>query len=109
MSKALRDFSPQTDLACERMRADTDLPGVEYREEEGKGCRISRLSVTSREGAESIGKPEGTYVTMSFPPLFELQDGEIATLSSTLSSLVLEFLARLAPTARSVLAVGLGN
>ena len=109
MSDFFRDFSPHTDLACERMRADTNLPGVEYREEEGAGCRISRLSVTGPEGAESIGKPEGTYVTMSFPPLFELQEGEIATLSSTLSSLILEFLTQLAPKARSVLTVGLGN
>ena len=109
MSDILSNFSPETDLACERMRADTDLAGVEYREEEGEGCRISRLSVTSREGAESIGKPEGLYVTMSFPPLFELQEGEIGTLSGALSSLILEFLSRLAPSAKSVLVVGLGN
>lgn len=99
---------PRTDLACERMRADTSLPGIEYCEEEREVCRVSRLLVTSPEGAESIGKPKGTYLTMSFRPLFELGDAEIAALSSILTELILEFCKPITPLC-SVLVVGLGN
>lgn len=100
---------PHTDLACERLAADVTLEGVEHTEEERRGCRISRLSVRSREGAEAIGKPEGSYVTMSFPPLYELHEGELAPLAETLSELILEFCDKLPKKPRSVLAVGLGN
>ncbi len=102
-------FDPRTDLACERMRADTALDGIDYREEEREGCRISRLAVTSREGAESIGKPEGNYVTMTFAPLWEVDDGALSALSHTLSGLLLEFCGALTEKVTSVLVVGLGN
>ena len=104
-----REKYTHTDLACERMRADTELAGVEYREEEREGCRISRLRITSREGAESIGKPEGYYVTMSFPPLFAIDEGALPALSEVLAELILEVCARLPTPPRTVLAVGLGN
>lgn len=98
-----------TDLACERMRADLAIDGVEYREEEAKDCRIARLRVTSAEGAESIGKPQGTYVTMSFPPLHTLDNRAVASLSTVLSRLIAEFADGLGDKVRTVLAVGLGN
>ena len=98
-----------TDLACERMRADTAIDGVDYREEEREGCRISRLTVTSTAGAEAIGKPEGTYVTMSFAPLFEVDDAGLSSLSHTLSELLLELCHALVGRIGSVLVVGLGN
>ena len=98
-----------TDLACERMRADLSLPGIEYSEEEAESCRISRLLVTSDEGAKSIGKPRGRYVTMSFAPLYEQSDDGVAALSSCLSRLIGEFTASIGAPVQSVLAVGLGN
>lgn len=106
---AIYEKYDRTDLACERMRADTALPGVEYREEEREECRISRLRITDEAGAESIGKPQGYYVTMSFPPLYRLGDGELSALSAILAELILEFCAELHATPRTVLAVGLGN
>ncbi len=109
MEENRNDHYPHTDLACERMQADTALPGVDYREEEREGCRISRLSVTSPEGAASIGKPEGSYVTMSFAPLWEVDEEALGLLSHTLSELLLELSRALAPRITSVLVVGLGN
>ena len=98
-----------TDLACERMRADLSLPGVEYSEEDEKGCRVARLSVTSDEGASCIGKPKGRYITMSFRPLYELNEDELSDLSSLLSRLIREFTSALGVAVHGVLAVGLGN
>ena len=109
MENGYQSTRMHTDLACERMRADPSLPGVEYSEEETEACRITRLLVTSDAGAESIGKPRGRYVTMSFAPLYEQSDDGIAALSVCLSRLIGEFTATLGIPVRSVLAVGLGN
>lgn len=99
---------PHTDLAVERMGADTELPGAEYSEEEGEGCRIARLRITDREAAERLGRPEGTYITMSFPPLFSIDESELSPLAVRLSSLIGE-MCRGLPAVHSVLVVGLGN
>lgn len=109
MENTEKNAQIHTDLACERMRADLSLPGVEYSESEEDGFRIARLGVTSDEGAECIGKPKGRYVTISFPPLYELTDDAIAALSALLSRLIGEFTAALGAPIHSVLAVGLGN
>ena len=109
MSEQSKIVFPHTDLACERLAADTTLPGIKHREEEREGCTIGRLTVGSREGAEAIGKPEGSYVTMSFPPLYELHENAIPPLSEILSELILELCEPLERKPRSVLAVGLGN
>ena len=98
-----------TDLASERMRADLSLPGVEYSEGEEDGCRIARLSITSDAGAESIGRPKGRYVTMTFPPLYEITDDALSSLAKLLSRLIGEFISALGIKVGSVLAVGLGN
>lgn len=109
MNHPQRAAYPHTDLACERMRADTSIDGVDYREEECDGYRISRLRVTSPEGAESIGKPEGSYVTVSFAPLWELDDARLGSLSHVLSGLLSELCHAVADRITSVLVVGLGN
>ena len=57
------DF-PYTDLACERRRADTNLPGVEYKKEESLGGSWERIKITSKSGADSIGRPMGIYDTL---------------------------------------------
>lgn len=100
---------PNTDLACERMRADTSLPGVDYTEEKEGDTVISRLVIDSDEGEEAIGKPRGSYVTVSFPPLWELDEKRISHLSHRLAELILEFVARIFPSPTSVLVAGLGN
>ena len=100
---------PRTDLACERLRADTAQEGVEYREEEGEGYRIARLRITSRAGADSIGKPVGSYVTLSFPPLYELDEGAVSRLAKVLSRLLRELCESIGCQPRTVLVVGLGN
>ena len=109
MENTEKNEQMHTDLACERMRADLSLSGVEYEESEENGYRISRLAVTSDEGAASIGKPKGRYVTLSFPPLYELNDDAVSTLSELLSRLIGEFTAALELPLHAVLAVGLGN
>ena len=47
--------SPEvSDLAVERRKADTDIPGVKYRRERTVGGVWERIGITSDEGARSI-------------------------------------------------------
>ena len=55
---------PYTDLAIERHRADTDLPGVEYKKERSGIGRWERLKISTKRGAEAIGRPIGLYDTL---------------------------------------------
>jgi spore protease len=57
------DF-PYTDLACERRKADTSLSGVDYKQEQSLGGSWERIKITSKIGAESIGRPMGIYDTL---------------------------------------------
>ncbi len=100
-------YLPHTDLAVERMRADTDLAGVHYSEEKKGIATLSRLHIESEEGEKSIGKPKGTYLSLSFPPLWELSDGDLSHLASLLSEELCSLCGD--PLPERVLITGLGN
>ena len=55
---------PYTDLALERRRADVDMPGVEYVKERSRVGYWERIRISSKRGAESIGRPMGLYDTL---------------------------------------------
>ena len=72
-----RGDMPYTDLALERHRADLSLPGVEYSKELASfGC-LERVKISSKAGAESIGRPMGLYDTLSTKRLDLLDSVEI--------------------------------
>ena len=97
----------RTDLACERRRADTEIPGVSYREETLGMIQKSVLTVASEEGEREIQKPQGTYITLSFKPLWQQGEEELSQLSHALREVLLE----ITPKKRdsSLLIAGLGN
>lgn len=100
----------RTDLACERHRADTTLPGVAYEEEKRGSITISTLHISSKEGAASIGKPCGRYVTIGFSPLWQQNDDDLQKLSTVLADVLLSFaLPKKKEENRCVLVAGLGN
>ncbi len=68
------DF-PYTDLATERRRADVELAGVEYKREQGIIGEWERIKITTKKGAESIGRPIGIYDTLNIGRM-DLLDGE---------------------------------
>ena len=65
VDKKLSGSGAYTDLAIERRRADTGLPGVCYTKENSPGGSWERLKISTKCGAESIGKPIGNYNTLS--------------------------------------------
>ena len=61
----------RTDLAmeahaCWRENAEktSELPGVIAREEILRGFPLTRVEIVDKEGAEALGKPQGTYLTL---------------------------------------------
>jgi spore protease len=84
---------PYTDLALERHRADLSLPGVEYSKEKTSfGC-LERIKISSKIGAESIGRPIGLYDTLSTKRLDLLDSVELLDATDELAvrlNLILE-------------------
>ena len=74
-----------TDLACERRRADLSVKGVTYTETESDGITISTLLINSKEGAKSIGRDEGTYITVSFNDIWMITVKEREKISGIIS------------------------
>jgi len=68
---------PYTDLALERHRADLTLPGVEYYKEETAFGTFERIKISSKSGAESIGRIMGLYDTLSTKRMDLLDSSEI--------------------------------
>ena len=104
----------RTDLALEakerwreKGRQETLPPGVTGETKELSGCTVETLRVRNREGAEALGKPEGTYITL-FPEAFLRREEGAFEAAAGLLGQLLRSLLDLKPEA-SVLVAGLGN
>ncbi len=99
-----------SDLACERRRADTTIPGVEWSSSESGNMKTERIKISSEKGAESIGRPCGNYHTIISPEFTSLCDSDISHLTSLLAEELTEMCSpfRTGKTA-SLLVAGLGN
>ena len=98
-----------TDLAAE-CRDDAGagvLSGVRYSEKVHGALTISRIEILDEEGERALGKPGGTYVTLTFPDLRYSENP--STLSELLAEQIKDLMDTLAPGAQTVLVVGLGN
>lgn len=108
----------RTDLALEAresIRIDdphttNEIHGIEVYEhyEERSNTFVTKVCITTKNGAKAIGKPMGTYITIEAPEMAHPDDGSHREISRQLS----DQLKRLLPSLeqeRSVLIVGLGN
>lgn len=96
----------RTDLAMEAAQSmGAQLPtGVSQRDKKSGKLQINTVEITGAEGAKAIGKPEGTYVTVSMPPLYSavsLEEEEIDAIAQEIAAML--------PAEGLVLIVGLGN
>ena len=104
----------RTDLALESAQImghspEKPLPGVESREEELLGYRLTRVSVTSAEGARLVGKPEGRYLTLELGPLFRGEPEAFSRGARAVAQLLRELLPAGMGQKGEALVVGLGN
>lgn len=103
-----QDISMRTDLAVERLDPRSPGTGVMVTKEKFAHGTISRVAVENEIGAQTLGKPQGTYVTVECPGVHE---GD-AELRYSLSRTIAAELGRLLPLPahnRTTLVVGLGN
>lgn len=115
MSIDLSAYSVRTDLALDakemaRERHGDNIPGVNSQTVEEQGVYITKIDITSEEGARAIGKQKGHYLTIEVPGLrqkdTELQD-RVATIFAKEFEQYLNR-AKISKDAK-ILIVGLGN
>lgn len=105
-------LTPYSDLALEAteaMRGDAhvEIPGVAMTEESFEAAKVTRVKVLNQMGADSMGKPPGSYITIEATGLRQrdrkLQQAVGKVLVDELAALM-----NLGPTDQ-ILVVGLGN
>lgn len=103
----------RTDLALEaaealKQRPDTALPGIVTREESLQGYPLTRVEVTTQEGARLVGKPVGRYLTLELSPLFRREKDAFPRGAEAVAELIRELLPEGGGDG-PVLVAGLGN
>lgn len=105
-------FQSRTDLAVEERErfehTQVEVRGVAVKEEaKNQGIRITKVEIISENGAKTMGKPKGNYITIEAN---DLSDGE-EEYQKLVSSYLAKIIRELIPLKEdmSVLVVGLGN
>lgn len=107
-------FRGRTDLAVEAREfieeAEGELHGVVIQEYEEKECdvRVTKVMITTKNGAKAMGKPIGTYITLDAPGLMEPDEGYHREVSMIIAKNLRELLPD-PQKEKSILVVGLGN
>ena len=106
-------YQIRTDLALEtqeKMQEDkVDLKGVNYSEEKiDKNLVIGTVVIKTENGAKTMGKPKGTYITIEAGNMDEEDEDYHREISKQLAN-VIQRLVPVKKEALSVLVVGLGN
>ena len=104
----------RTDLAMEAKklweesaREETALEGVEARDSQREGYKVTTVRIRDEAGARALGKPVGTYVTLELDGLARREEDAFGRAARALAA-ELGALLGLAPGAPA-LVVGLGN
>ncbi len=100
-----------TDLAAEGNKIpDFSQNGAKYEEENFDSTTVARLHIINEEGAESVGKPIGRYVTVGFQKYEDFTDDERGTLIKIVCEEIKRLAQSMCPDGISgVLVAGLGN
>jgi spore protease len=110
-----QSFSVRTDLALEAkeiasQQAGEDIPGIDMSVDEDQGIKVTRMGIMSEEGARSIGKMQGQYITIEVPELRNKDSVLQHRVTASFAKEFEQFLKRvkIGPMAK-VLIIGLGN
>lgn len=106
-------YQIRTDLALEtqeKMQADhVELKGVRFLEEKiDKNLTISTVTIETENGAKTMGKPKGTYITIEAGNMDTEDENYHREISEQLAKIIKK-LSRIEKEEVSVLIVGLGN
>ena len=98
-----------SDLACERRRADTELDGVTYKKVPCPIGSWEKLSITSEDGAKSIGRPCGNYDTLNTKRLDLIDFDTLEDGKEEIARELCELFDKNGASPERLLVVGLGN
>ncbi len=106
------EFNFRTDLAIETREAykkakNIDIPGVDVETDMKDDVKITRVKVLTDEGANEIGKPKGSYITLEIPKIEEDDPDENEKIYKVLACELRAIIGN--NKNESVLVVGLGN
>jgi spore protease len=106
--------SIRTDLALEtreliqeNARETTEIEGVAAREYQRHGCAVTRVEILNEEGARTMGKPVGNYVTVEMAGLLRHEKDSFNRSVQAVADELASFLPENKKTC--VLLAGLGN
>lgn len=107
----------RTDLAIERhdiyKKANnilTDIPGIKSENKKiSDSINVYKVDVLDEEGANSIQKPIGTYVTIDVKKMKNIQDDEKEKIAYAVSSELQQIINKQISKKDEILVVGLGN
>lgn len=111
-------YNIRTDLALEeKERFETDqveVQGVVLEEEYDKEreIRVTTVRIETENGAKTMGKPVGTYLTIEAPNLSSPDEGIHREVSEELAKYLIEVMKKIIPESehdKEVLVIGLGN
>lgn len=110
-------YNFRTDLAVERReiykkanKIQDEVPGIETEESKiSDKIKVTRVKVTTEEGAQAIGKPIGNYITIDVKKLRNIPDEEMEKISKTISEELTALVDKHVNKEDEVLVVGLGN
>lgn len=111
-------YNIRTDLALEekeRFESDqVEVQGVVLEEEYDKEreIRVTTVQIETENGAKTMGKPVGTYLTIEAPNLSSPDEGIHREVSEELAKYLIEVMKKIIPESeqdKEVLVIGLGN
>lgn len=111
-------YNIRTDLALEekeRFESDqVEVQGVVLEEEYDKEreIRVTTVRIENENGAKTMGKPVGTYLTIEAPNLSSPDEGIHREVSEELAKYLIEVMKKIIPESeqdKEVLVIGLGN
>ena len=109
MHNFFEESNCESDLACERRRADTALRGVKYQKNFTVVGSWERIKITDSEGERSIGRPIGNYDTLSLERMDLMGAEDIEDASEEIAVELCRLLAELSVSPSRLLVIGLGN
>ena len=115
-SKDMNTLNFRTDLADERTNIfkksnniTQDIDGIEVSVKEEGNIKITEVRVVNENGANSIGKPIGSYITIDIKKLKVATEEEIENYGNILSNELRKLIDKHASKKDEILVVGLGN
>ena len=74
-----------------------------------EGISVCEIEITTKAGAELIGKPIGKYITLSFSSATDMDYNTLSSLADATKAQIEKLLSNISPTPESAIFCGLGN